>query len=451
MKEFIRGQRGKLSDLTSSTTIYVGVGVLANNNYTFDVSCFGLDKNNQLSDDRYLIFYNQKTSPCKSIISLGAKDKDLEAFSIDFSLLPKTICKLAFTLTIDGIGKMSEISSGYLRILAQDQEIMRFLFSGKDFLNEEAIIVCEIYWKDTWRIAAVGQGFRGGLRELLHFFGGQEDTSINSTETNMKAVNENISSQTNQKSIKEVCLLATQQFSKGNYQKALELYEVALKLDKNNYEIYLGISKVYLATNLHQKALEMLEKAIAINPNSIELYSCIATVYEQFNNWQEAIKTYLKIIAIDPAHVTAYTALGIIYKDMELLQDALQAFQSVIKLRPNESLSYCYLGDIYKELGMLEDAITQYKQAINLDPDDEAAYYDIGITYYKLGFYKEAIEAYNQVLSKSNIYSDQYKAQVHYNLGLCYFKSGLKILALKEYETLKTLDQHLAEDLSKIL
>ncbi len=417
MKEFIRGQRGKLSDLTSSTTIYVGIGVLANNNCNFDVSCFGLDKNNQLSDDRYLIFYNQKASPCKSIVSLGAKDKDLEAFSIDFSLLPKTISKLAFTITIDGIGKMSEISSGHLRILAQDQEIMSFLFSGKDFINEEAIIVSEIYWKDTWRIAAVGQGFKGGLRELLYFFGGQEDTSVNPTETTTKTANKEISSQANQNSTKEICLLATQHFSANNYQTALEI----------------------------------LEKAIALNPDSIELYSCIATVYEKFNNWQEAIKTYLKIIAIDPANVTAYTALGIIYKDTGLLQEALHIFKKVVQLRSNESLSYCYLGDIYQELGMLEDAIAQYKQAINIDPDDEAAYYDMGITYYKLALYKEAIEAYNQVLLKSNIYSDQYKGQVHYNLGLCYFKSGLKILALKEYETLKPLDHHLAEDLFEFI
>ncbi|MBQ7561018.1 MAG: TerD family protein [Synergistaceae bacterium] len=46
--------------------------------------------------------------------------------------------------------------------------------TGQDFNNERAIISIEIYRKDGWRIAAIANGFNGGLGDLLKFYGGQE-------------------------------------------------------------------------------------------------------------------------------------------------------------------------------------------------------------------------------------------------------------------------------------
>lgn len=144
---------------------------------TFDVSCFGLNASDQLDDDRYFIFYNQKSSPCRSIESLGPRGGDQEQYHIDLSTLPPNINKLVFAITIDGHGLMSQMVNGHLRILEQTNEIARFVFSGADFKDEKAIIVSEIYYKGVWRIASVGQGYNEGLRALLKHFGGEELTS----------------------------------------------------------------------------------------------------------------------------------------------------------------------------------------------------------------------------------------------------------------------------------
>ena len=58
MKEFTKGQRAKLADLTSFTTIEASVNINFTTLNTVDISCFGVDINDQLSDDRYFIFYN---------------------------------------------------------------------------------------------------------------------------------------------------------------------------------------------------------------------------------------------------------------------------------------------------------------------------------------------------------------------------------------------------------
>lgn len=171
---FVRGQKSKLSDLTPSEELVVGVAVEAPGSPVFDVSCFGVDENGKLSDDRYFVFYNQKQSPEGEIEALGARDGDREAFGVRLPRLPQKIQKLVFTVTLDGGGTMSQVSHGHLRLLSDGSEVAKFSFSGGDFSQEKAIIVGELYRKDVWRFAAVGQGFNGGLSALLQHFGGQE-------------------------------------------------------------------------------------------------------------------------------------------------------------------------------------------------------------------------------------------------------------------------------------
>lgn len=175
MNQFVRGQKTQLSAFTQSTKVNLGVNVNASTpNINFDISCFGVDAGGQLSDDRYFIFFNQKNSPCGGINALGTQNGDKEVFQLDLTKLPATIQKLVFTINIDGAGTMSNIASGHLRILDQNSEVARFEFSGNDFKDEKALIVGEVYLKDVWRFAAVGQGFNGGLGALLKHFGGEE-------------------------------------------------------------------------------------------------------------------------------------------------------------------------------------------------------------------------------------------------------------------------------------
>ncbi|MER6024499.1 TerD family protein [Streptomyces sp. NPDC001851] len=171
-REFQRGHKARISDLTAGTDLYVGVQISAPG-LTFDISCFGLDADERLSDDRYFVFFNQPKSPEESVQLLGAQAGDTESFRVTLDRIPPHIHKLSFTATIDGAGQMSQIVPGYLRIVAGGEEIARYSFTGAEFSTERAVMLGDIYLKDVWRFAAVGQGFDGGLEALLKNFGGE--------------------------------------------------------------------------------------------------------------------------------------------------------------------------------------------------------------------------------------------------------------------------------------
>ncbi|TVL94031.1 TerD family protein [Streptomyces sp. SAJ15] len=171
-REFQRGHKAKISDLTAGRDLYVGVQI-AGPGLTFDISCFGLDADERLSDDRYFIFYNQPKSPEEAIQQLGPQAGDAESFRVTLDGIPSHIHKLSFTATLDGEGQMSQIGPGYIRVVAGGEEVVRYSFTGAEFSTERAVMLGDFYLKDVWRFAAVGQGFDGGLDALLRNFGGE--------------------------------------------------------------------------------------------------------------------------------------------------------------------------------------------------------------------------------------------------------------------------------------
>ena len=137
----------------------------------YDFVCFGVDSNNKLSDDRYMIFYNQTESPKKEIIYKNTSS--ITEFSIKLNELPKNIDKLVFTASIDGSGTMEEISLHNFSIEQGNREKVTAQFSGKDFSQEKAITSFEIYRRNGWRFNVIARGFKGGLDSLLEFYGGE--------------------------------------------------------------------------------------------------------------------------------------------------------------------------------------------------------------------------------------------------------------------------------------
>ena len=170
MTDFARGQKGKLADMGCTGAFTIVLDVMAQG-MDVDIACFGLDANDKLSDDRYMVFFNQKSCPGGGV-ALEINDGK-STFTTDVSRLPDSIHKLVFAASIGGEGTMRKLGSSSMRLGSTV-----FMFSGADFQDEKAVIVGEVYKRDgQWRFGAVGQGFNGGLSTLLKHFGGVEAES----------------------------------------------------------------------------------------------------------------------------------------------------------------------------------------------------------------------------------------------------------------------------------
>ena len=139
-----RDKREKYVNLNQSLSVEMQV----NGRAIYDYCCFGVDAANQLSDDRYMVFYNQTRSPAGEVTYTN--NGGIARFEIRLSQLPDTIRKLVFTVSIDGNGTMGDIVSHTLRIGQNGQNAVEMQLSGRDFHSEKAIISIEIYRKPLY-------------------------------------------------------------------------------------------------------------------------------------------------------------------------------------------------------------------------------------------------------------------------------------------------------------
>lgn len=167
MNTFARGQKGKLADLGCGTQFAVDVDISLPG-ATVDVSCFGLDANEKLSDERFMVFYNQLAAPGDAVkLDLSARPR----FAVNLDALPASITQLVFVAAIDGAATMRTIGPSRLTL----GSAVEFPLDGAVFGEEKAVILANLYRKeDVWRFGAIGQGFNGGLSALLAHFGGSE-------------------------------------------------------------------------------------------------------------------------------------------------------------------------------------------------------------------------------------------------------------------------------------
>ncbi|WP_024645196.1 VWA domain-containing protein [Pseudomonas syringae] len=165
--QIAQGQRIPLSTLIQGTDFTLSISIKSP--HVIDYVCFGIDANGKLSDDRYMIFFNQPDSPCNGVKQVNGGD-----FQLSLSRLPASIDRLVFTASIDGAGAMSDIQSSHFSIQQQGREAARGEFSGATFSAEKAIMVADIYRKNgEWRIASNLQGYNAGLDALVVHFGGE--------------------------------------------------------------------------------------------------------------------------------------------------------------------------------------------------------------------------------------------------------------------------------------
>lgn len=167
----VRGWKDKLEKYVDlNENIFVDMKIRGNAEYDF--CCFGVDSEGKLSDDRYMVFYNQKTTPQKEISITELPDG--VRYTLKLSAIPSYINKLVFTVSIDGTQTMGEMECFITKVYQQEAQSLELSLTGRDFAKEKAVIAIEVYRKDVWRIGCVAGGFDGGLSALLAHFGGEE-------------------------------------------------------------------------------------------------------------------------------------------------------------------------------------------------------------------------------------------------------------------------------------
>lgn len=168
--------------------------------------------------------------------------------------------------------------------------------------------------------------------------------------------------------------------------EAVKYIEMALELDKKNYDVQVTAGDVYLEKNEAGKAATSYENAIILQKNNPKAYTRVSGIWLRVKN-AEATKTELdRALAIDPNYAPALKNLAEFYLQSKQYTKAKETYEKYLQnSEPSNANKARYARILFRSKDYAEtlNIITDLQKT---DKSDLYLFRLAGYSYYEVGF-----------------------------------------------------------------
>jgi tetratricopeptide (TPR) repeat protein len=198
----------------------------------------------------------------------------------------------------------------------------------------------------------------------------------------------------------------------------------------------------------YTKAIESFNKAIRNNPDCFQAYWSRGNTYklmkenrQAISNYRLAIENISCVIKLEQLNAHYYFSRAMIYYgwmqiDLTKSENAIKDLNKAISINPNNKNFYCIRASIYCCSGCEIQAIKDFTKIIQLDPSADS-YYNRGIIYYQFTKYQSAIEDFDMAIS-----FDSGRSSIYYSRGNARYDLQDKLGAFQDYSRAKLLSSN---------
>ena len=176
---------------------------------------------------------------------------------------------------------------------------------------------------------------------------------------------------------------AEKEKKQGHYEKALQYYLAARKIQPDNLDILKGIAGIYMDMKRFDEAASIFEILLKKSPNDPELLAAYADALLSSGREDEALKVYSKLFKMTKSPEIQERISKILYsnrlklaeyfKKKGKLEKAAEIYEKLYEKNPADTRVMLGLAGVYFDLGRYEDARRLYSQVIVLDPTNKDA------------------------------------------------------------------------------
>lgn len=163
--------------------------------------------------------------------------------------------------------------------------------------------------------------------------------------------------------------LGNDYYEKGEYEKAIENYNMAILLNPIFSEAYFNRALSYYQLKNFEKSIADYSKSSELDPNNPIIYNNRGDAYYRKQDFNNAIKDYDKAISLNPDYLKAFYNRGLSYASNEDYEKAVEDFSKVVQLKPDFAEAYHLRGLAFEYAGSIDSAITDYEKAVQLNPE----------------------------------------------------------------------------------
>ena len=151
--------------------------------------------------------------------------------------------------------------------------------------------------------------------------------------------------------------------------RALELAQKAVTLDRSSPQVYWALGYVYLYKKRYEEALMALEHAVTLAPNYADGYGLLAFINNYLGRSEEAIRLIQKGMQLNPYYTFEYPYnLGLAYYWSGRYSEAVKPLQEAIERNESALMPHLFLAASFIRLGQQDDAEWEIDQVDVLSP-----------------------------------------------------------------------------------
>ena len=162
-------------------------------------------------------------------------------------------------------------------------------------------------------------------------------------------------------------------YEQGDYDRAIESYNMAVILNPNFLESYFNRALCYYNKKNYDKSIDDYTRAIEIDADNPLIYNNRGDAYYRKQDFEKAIADYDKAIGLNKDYLKAHYNRGLAYACLQDYETAVQNFTKVTEIDPNFAEAYNARGLAYEYMEKFDDAIADYEKAVELNPEFEEA------------------------------------------------------------------------------
>ncbi|NPA74860.1 MAG: tetratricopeptide repeat protein [Euryarchaeota archaeon] len=186
-------------------------------------------------------------------------------------------------------------------------------------------------------------------------------------------------------------------YNSGNYDKALEYVEQALRI-KRTPKLMKIKARILIAKGRIEEALAILKDLLVNNIRDDEAWFIMGAGLEQLGSFEDAEEAYGQCVRFNPRNVSCWLNRGNILFAMEKYDEALLCYENALKVRQNIPNAWNNRGVVLKHKGNYDEAMRSYNAALKYDPSFAQAYLNKAILFYEMRRYEEAENALYEYL-----------------------------------------------------
>ncbi len=231
----------------------------------------------------------------------------------------------------------------------------------------------------------------------------------------------------------------------GNYERAKEYCNKAIKCNRNSVATVYNVALVYHKCNQEKKAEKYYNKALSLDEKYISAINNKIVILLNRKEYRKALEYANEALKnIDEKHINILLSKGIALHYLKKYKESLAVYKKIIKYAPDLEKGYWGVGCEYSYLKKHKKSIFYYQKALRINPFSYMVLSNIGNNLNEMGCYDEALE----YLEKSIKINPDYYHPYYYKA--CVFASiGREEEALKMVKKTIQLDSSQKESLKK--